>query len=205
MKDYVKKTIEVYDRLGSKYTSSIEKAVIDETEMFMEKLPNGSKILDVGCSGGRDSKLFTDAGFEVIGIDLCEDFLTLARKNVSAAIFLKKDLLELDFEDESFDSIWASAVLLHLEKEDITKVLHDFYRILKKDGIVFIAVKKGAGEKFVTDSLSGGNSRYFSFYTKDEIENFIQKAGFKIIYSKIRGDETGRNEVQWIRIFAQKI
>lgn len=204
MKQYTKKTIEVYDRLGAKYLSNIANAQPDEIELFMKELPAGGKVLDVGCSGGRDSKIFADNGFKVTGIDLCKPFLIEARERVPDGVFLEKDLLELDFEAESFDGIWACAVLLHLEKTDVPKALKGFYNILKSDGTMFIGVKQGEGEKQVIDSLSDGNSRYFSFFEKDEIEGLVEGAGFRVVYSEIREDAAGREGVWWIRVIGKK-
>lgn len=205
MNEYTKKTISIYDQLGSKYLSSIDKATPDEIDIFIDKLPNKANILDVGCAGGRDSKIFADHNFNVTGIDLCEPFLQEARKRVPIGIFLRKDILELDFEEAYFDGIWACAVLLHLEKKDLPKALRDFYRILKQDGLMFIGVKQGEGEQSVVDSLSDGNSRFFSFYQKDEIEALVKAAGFNVTYSKTREDDTGRGEVKWIRMIAEKV
>lgn len=204
MREYTEKTIRIYDKLGTNYLSSIDKATPDEIHIFMDKLPSNAHILDVGCAGGRDSRMFVDRGFNVTGIDLCEPFLQEARRSVSSAVFLKKDVLELDFEEASFDGIWACAVLLHLEKKDLPKALSDFYRILKQQGVLFIGIKHGDGEQSVVDSLSDGNSRFFSFYQKDEIEALVRAAGFNITYSEIRDDDTGRGEVKWIRLIAAK-
>ena len=204
MKEYVKRTIGVYDRLGIKYLSSIESVAPDEIRLFVKELPKNSSVLDVGCAGGRDSKFFSDSGLRVTGIDLCKRFLDEAKKRVPDGLFLKKDLLLLNFKKESFDGIWASAVLLHVEKRDLLKVLNDLNNLLKSNGVIFIGVKQGVGERSVIDKLSDGQSRYFSFYSKKEIENCVQDSGFSIIYSKIRDDDTGRNYVKWIRIIARK-
>lgn len=114
-------------------------------------------------------------------------------------------MLELDFEEAYFDGIWACAVLLHLEKKDLSKVLSDFYRMLKQGGLIFIGVKQGEGERSIVDSLSDGNSRFFSFYQKDEIQTLVKAAGFNVTYSKIKDDDTGRGEVKWIRLIAEKV
>ncbi len=205
MKEYTKSTISIYDKLGRQYLSNIDNATPNEINIFIDKLPSKARILDVGCAGGRDSEVFVERGFNVTGIDLCEPFLQEAKKRVPTGLFLKRDVLELDFEEAYFDGIWACAVLLHLEKKDLPKVLTDFYRILKTGGSMFIGVKQGEGEQSIVDSLSDGNSRFFSFYQKDGIEALVGEAGFKITYSQIRDDDTGRSEVKWIRMIAEKV
>lgn len=120
---------------------------------FIKTLPKGGRILDVGCSAGRDSKRFAQNGFEIIGIDLVDVFLQEARKNVPEAKFLKMDLRRLNFSENYFDAIWAMAVLLYIEKKDLPETLNGFYNVLKPRGKLFITVKRGSGSKF---NLSSG-------------------------------------------------
>ena len=43
-------------------------------------LPKGARVLDLCCGGGRHTKALIDAGFDVVGIDLSETLLSLARE-----------------------------------------------------------------------------------------------------------------------------
>ena len=198
------KTIELYERLGKKYVEDIASADIRELPDFIEALPKGGRVLDVGCAGGRDSKKFVEAGLEVIGIDLVDVFLEEARKNVPQAKFIKMDLLGLEFPDNHFDGIWANAVLLHLKKEDVPRALKGFNRVLKHKGKLYIGVKRGSGEKYKEERLSGGEKRFFSYFLKNEMEKFVRDAGFRIISSKIFPDTLGRKDLKWIGILAEK-
>ena len=87
-----KKTIEAYVKLGEKYLGHGKTA--REFPEFIKLLPKGGRVLDVGCAGGRDSKRFTQKGFKVIGIDLVDLFLKIARKNVPKAKFIKGNILD---------------------------------------------------------------------------------------------------------------
>lgn len=202
--DIYRKTIELYEKLGKKYVEDIAGTDIRELPDFVGLLPRGSRVLDVGCAGGRDSKKFLEAGFEVVGIDLVDVFLEEARKNTPRAKFIKMDLLDLEFPDNHFDGIWAIAVLLHLKKEDIPKALKGFRRVLKSKGILYIRVKRGSGEKYKEERLSDGEKRFFSYFLKNELERFVKNAGFRIISSKIFSDLLGRKNLKWIGLLAEK-
>ena len=52
MKDLYKNTIKVYKKLGKKYIQAIEDVKIEELNDFMDVLPRGGRVLDVGCAGG---------------------------------------------------------------------------------------------------------------------------------------------------------
>lgn len=204
MKKYTDETAEVYTKLGKTYLSLVAHATPEEIHIFCEKMPKRARILDLGCAGGRDSKIFADRGFDVVGIDLCDPFLEEAKKNVPSGTFLKKDFLDLDLPTTSFDGIWACASLLHLKKTDVGKTMESLYHLLKQGGHIFVGVKQGKGEDRIIDTLSNGHHRFFSFYEKEEIETMITNAGFNVLYTKIQPDRTGRAEVKWIMLIAQK-
>jgi len=202
--DKYKKTIEVYKTLGKKYIKNIRNLTPVEFNDFIKILPKGGSVLEVGCAGGRDAKKFFQKGFKVVGVDLVDSFLEEARKLVPAAKFIKMDINRLKIKKDSFDAIWANAVLLNLKKKDIPKILKKFYEIIKLDGKLHIRVKKGRGVGYKIDKLSSGQKRLFIYFSQKEIEKLIKGAGFKIIVSRIFSDESGRKDVKWISVWAKK-
>jgi SAM-dependent methyltransferase len=202
--DAYNQTLQAYGKQGKKYLEKIERFVLAELYDFLNLLPPGGRILDVGCAGGRDCKKFVEHGFEAIGIDVVEEFLDEAKRNVPKAKFFNMNLLKLDFPNDYFDGIWSAAVLLHIQKKDLPKVLQNYHDLLKPAGKLFIGLKSGEGMEFVTDKLSG-EKRLFVYYEKDEIIEVLEKNKFKILKSIIIADEADRKDTFWIRIIAEKI
>lgn len=71
--------------------------------------PEGSeRVLDLACGIGRHSLELRRRGFEVVGIDISEELLEMARREAESQsleiTFVQADLRELDFEDE-FDLV----------------------------------------------------------------------------------------------------
>ena len=198
-------TIELYENLGKKYIQDIANVKSKELPEFIKILPKKAKILEIGCAGGRDAKFFIKKRLEYTGIDLVDKFLKEARKNAPQGKFIKMDFLDLKFPDNYFDAIWASAVLLHINKRKLPSVLKGFYRVLKIGGKLHIRVKRGRGIKYVKDKISGGRERIFTFFYKKEMENYLKEAGFKIIASRIFPDELGRKDVKWVSVWGEKI
>jgi len=56
-------------------------------------LPDGARILDVGCGGGRHARALQEAGFRVVGIDLSPDLLAEAE----GVVRLRADMRALPF------------------------------------------------------------------------------------------------------------
>jgi hypothetical protein len=82
--------------------------------------------------------------------------------------------------------------------------LKGFYRILGPKGKLYIGVKRGSGEKYKEERLSGGEKRFFSYFFKNELEKFVKNAGFRIVSSKIFPDSLGRKDLKWIGLLSEK-
>jgi len=114
------------------------------------------------------------------------------------------DLLKLEFPENYFDAVYACAVLLHIKKKDIPKALEGFYDVLKPNGKLYIAVKEGKGVEHKKDKLSSKQKRMFTYFRKDELRKFLEKAGFKVTFTRIYSDPLGRKDVKWLVVFADK-
>jgi GrpB-like predicted nucleotidyltransferase (UPF0157 family)/ubiquinone/menaquinone biosynthesis C-methylase UbiE len=101
----------------------------------------GKSVLDVGCAAGHLSAKLAERGADVIGIDLSQGMVDLARKrHGDRARFERADLAEpLNFlEDESIDLVTASLVLHYLL--DWGPTLGEFRRVLRPGGALVLSV-----------------------------------------------------------------
>lgn len=210
MTDHLKKTIAVYDLIAQDYAKKIDAYTPrPEQEKFISLLPKYAKILDAGCGPGRDCDYFVKHGFNVIGVDLSENLLTIARQRVPEANFLKQDLRKLNFPLNSFDGIWACASLHHMYRRDVPKALINFYRILKPEGILFVMVKEGTGGKEIRESLSSDLPRHYEFYKSEELTKLLKEAGFIEVENYMWREEDrhptrGNSELVLISSFSKK-
>lgn len=180
MKDYIKKTIQTYNDFAERYEKN--RTVFKMSpflQTFQDLLPKG-RVLDIGCASGRDAKLLVEQGYEVVGIDLSTELLKMARENVPSVQFLEADMLELPFEDNSFDGIWSAAVVHHLKVSDMPTAIKEMYRVLKPGGVVFIGTKSGEGEKYIKEEEFDGAERFFTYIDAETLENMCSDAGFVI-------------------------
>lgn len=150
-----------------------------EVERFARQRPPPGRVLDVGCGDGRDAHLLLAAGYDYLGIDLSPAMLRLARTTAPSAKFRRMSLHRLRFSDGTFDGIWAVCSLLHLPKRRVGSVLKEIRRVLRPNGLGFIVVKEGVGEKMVRGDMSG-DERYYAYYGQAEFAAQITSAGFVI-------------------------
>lgn len=115
---------------------------VNGTDKFISFLKPRSVVLDIGCGAGVKSKYLIMKGLKVVGIDLSEKMIEIARKEVPDAEFLVADISESLKFDKKFDSIFAQAVLIHTPKKDIKKVLANIVNSLNPRGYLYIAVKE---------------------------------------------------------------
>lgn len=94
------------------------------------------KVLDVGLGAGRHALYLQEQGFEVVGIDTSPLALEIAKRRGIKDCRLM-DLFNLDFPDESFDTVLLLGGNFALgNKESISSFLTKLYDIVAPDGIV---------------------------------------------------------------------
>ncbi|VVB88581.1 putative S-adenosylmethionine-dependent methyltransferase [uncultured archaeon] len=105
------------------------------------------KILDAGCGQGRLSIPLAIMGHTVEGIDFSPDAIKLAKKyaaekNLNNIYFDIKDIDEPFNDDmsERYDCILCTEVIYMVK--DYNKVLSELYRMLKTNGLMFIAFRE---------------------------------------------------------------
>src|SRR5688572_15375703 len=101
---------DVADHLGSAYLRySFTKGTEQEVAFLVEclSLEPGARILDVGCGPGRHAHALARSGFEVVGVDISDRFIALARENAppgAPVTFERADARALRFDSE-FDAV----------------------------------------------------------------------------------------------------
>lgn len=206
MKDYIKKTVEFYEDHVDEYIKHTEGLQdTDWLKKFVKKLNKNSKVLDLGCAFGRDTQFFLDNKFDAYGVDLSKKLIEKAKIRVPTGKFQVASLLDLPFEDDFFDAIWCSATLLHLSKKDVPKALSEMQRVLKTKGILYLHLKEGKGEKLIEDDRYKGAIKFYSYFSKDEISTFLDKANFTIIDLELIYDNKEKYRTTgMLYIFAKK-
>ena len=121
----------------------------------LDKLPRGSRILDVGCGIGGSSRILANYyGFNVTGI-------TISPAQVKRAIeltpyeckcnFKVMDALNLKFEDGAFDGVWSVEAGAHMNNK--TKFADEMLRTLRPGGYLALADWNSRDFKIIPPSL----------------------------------------------------
>lgn len=101
----------------------------------------GKKILDVGCGDGGDAEIFIkEFGLDTYGID------TYKHENIDkipGLNFKRAGILEIPFDDQSFDYVFLHDVLHHVDEPEQKYSKHieglkELKRVCKKGGYILI-------------------------------------------------------------------
>lgn len=192
-------TLDYYNKNSEEYFNSTLNVDMTNTyKEFLKLVPEGGKILDLGCGSGRDSMNFMKLGYEVTSVDGAKK---LAKR---ASVLLGKEVIVSTFEElelkEKFHGIWACASLLHIKREDLKTVLNNLYNNLDDNGVFYMSFKYGEKE-YVDDK-----NRYFNCFTDESIISFInENTKYNILGLYITEDKLGRvNEVKWVNLICNK-
>ncbi|MCG6882178.1 MAG: class I SAM-dependent methyltransferase [Silicimonas sp.] len=164
---------------------------------FMDALPKGARVLDLGCGPGRATRAMLDSGLRVDAWDASPEFARVAQEMNGVTVTLAS------FDDlaaeTAYDGIYANFSLLHAPKAEMPGHLARIARALTPGGLFHIGTKTGSGEK--RDKLG----RFYAYYTEEELTGLLEGAGLAITYRRT-GEEPGLDGTvaPWIILHARK-
>jgi SAM-dependent methyltransferase len=149
------------------------------------------RILDLGCGPGRDLKALTGRGHVAVGLDGTEAFVQMARAESGCEVW-HQDLLHLQLPSESFDGIFANAVLFHVPSAHLPEVLSQLHGTLKPDGVLFCSNPRGQDEE------GWNGDRYGVWYSWPTWRAHVLAAGFVELEHYYRPAGLPRAQQPWL-------
>ena len=96
-----------------------------------------ARILDFGCNTGSAARHFVEAGHEVVGVDISQSAIRIARRNVPQATFCQTDSeSSVALPPASFDVCYCSEVIEHLF--NVQGFVAEVHRLLKDGGMLVL-------------------------------------------------------------------
>ena len=100
------------------------------------------RVLELGCGLGRIGRQLAPRCAQWVGVDISGDMIRHARermRDIENADFQQLERSSLDmFPSDSFDKAYSSAVLCHMDKEDLFLYLEELRRVLKPGGLLYV-------------------------------------------------------------------
>mgnify|MGYP000026068163 CR=1 FL=1 len=143
-----------------------------DSDAFLNNIPAGGRILDLGCGPGHWAAKLRDAGLTVDAMDASPEMAQLAKSRFGLDVQVGA-FDDLNAENH-YDGIWANFSLLHVPRADFPNHLVRIHHALRPGGSLSIGMKIGSGER--RDHLG----RFYSYYGEQELRDLLTKAGFTV-------------------------
>ena len=201
------KTKKAYNVAAQRYYdlfyNELDKKLFDKEfiDTFLSHLNSDSIICDAGCGpcGHIESYIFKK-GYGITGIDISERSIEIAQKHFPEIKFEIGDFSNLNYGSNYFDGLIAYYSVIDTPKIYLSKILREFHRVIKKNGLLLLVVKEGRVEGYQNELLGIKTDIYLSLFTENEIKTFLESADFEIV--KLQKRSPYKDEIKINRIFS---
>lgn len=187
------KTRQAYNLLAQKYHDLFSNEMYEKeydrkfVDSFISRFNKDSVILDAGCGpSGHIGRYVFNNGLQVIGIDISEKCVEMARQFNPAMQFEIGDIGNLAFDDDSFDGIISYYSIIDTPKKYVHTIFSEFRRVLKPGGYLLVTVKAGTDEGYIHHPLGDKVEIYMTLFSEEEISNYFEEAGFLLEFIEKR-------------------
>jgi SAM-dependent methyltransferase len=150
---------------------------------FIARLPDGARVLDLGCGNGLPTTRLLAERFAVTGVDVSAGQLEAARRNVPRATFLRGDLATLELPTASWDGAVALYSMSHVPRVEHAAVFRRVARWLVPGGLFLATVGASDGPDWTGDWL--GRPMFFSSHDRATSVSLLETAGFEILRDEV--------------------
>jgi ubiquinone/menaquinone biosynthesis C-methylase UbiE len=194
-----------YNALAPRFAAWAEGIEGDPWERFLgelaARLEDGARVLDLGCGNGEKTRLLAER-FEVVGVDLSEEQLRLARQAVPRARFVEGDFTALELEDGSFDAVTAFYSIVHVPRADHPDLLARIRRWLKPGGLFLISMSNTGSPDRTEEWI--GVEMFFSGFPAETNRRLVRDAGFELLIDEVVSMQEPETESVWLWVLARK-
>lgn len=173
-------------------------------------LPQGSRVLELGCGNGKTLSAMIGRCWDVTAIDFSSRAVAMNRMNTGT---LQKsevcvaDARHLPFAHCGFDAVFAIHILSHLKKTDRTRAVAEAVRVLKMGGLLYFSgfstqdFRSGKGSAVEPGTVKRGSGICTHYFTESETQDLFSNLMLKTITTerwsmRVRGQDFPRAEIQ---------
>lgn len=147
-------------------------------------IKTGASVLEIACGPGNITRYLLNKrpDLKILGTDVAENMLVLARKNNPEAIFELMDCRELGKMNRKFDAVMCGFCLPYLSKDETKKLISDVSGVLNAGGVFYLSTMEdnpaNSGYKL---SSTKDTQTYINYYEADDLTKMLEENGFSII------------------------
>ena len=157
--------------------------------------PVGAAVLEVGSGPGHDADRLEALWFAVRRTDATRSFVELQRADGH-----KIDVLDVRTDDLGgpYDVVFAQAVLLHIDRAELPRVLARARAAVRPGGLLALTLKEGDGEEWSSHKVE--LPRHFTYWRAEPLRAALVGAGWEPVVLEQTSSSYGR----WLRSLSRR-
>ena len=191
-----------YDLIGETFVDWRDRIVGDPrgrwADELRSRLPDGARVLELGCGAGvPDTQLLAER-FRVTGVDISHKQIERARASVPSASFLEADFTSLELDSGSFEAVAAFYSFNHVPRDLLSELFRRIQSWLVPDGLFMAALGVSDTEGWIGNFL--GAPTYFSSFPPETNRILLREAGFELLLDEVVTflEPEGEASFQWM-------
>lgn len=153
------------------------------------------KVLEAGVGSGKFSFMLAEEGYEITALDLNNDVLRrLRQKNEKRGSLIrvkKGNILDMPFEDDSFDFVFNEGVVEHFLGCEREKAVSEMIRVSSNGVLIFVPDARSPLYKAYEKDIDKAELDEFPF-TRWELKGLCERCGMSNV---TLGPVTNSNQI----------
>lgn len=160
---------------------SSETALQEALQVYVKYFSAHHRVLDIGCGHGEFLQLLTQAGHDVVGVDIDPQMVDACRRQ-GFTVHTADAITWLSTTAEQFDAVFSSNVIEHLTTDTVIGLLTGINRVLRPGGLVLLATPNP--ESVITQFHEfWRDPTHVRMYSRQLLEFMVHNAGFEAVSS----------------------
>jgi cyclopropane fatty-acyl-phospholipid synthase-like methyltransferase len=172
---------------------------------LLERLPDGSRVLELGCGRGVPATREIAKRHEVVGVDISSSQIALARHHVPEATFVQADVMELELPADAFDAVVSFYMFGHIPPGELGRLAERIAGWLRPGG--WLLTTMGARDEDVPEMVEDdwlGAPMYFAGVGRDTSLAALEAAGFEVLRAEPVPQIEHGEEVRFLWVLARQ-
>jgi ubiquinone/menaquinone biosynthesis C-methylase UbiE len=185
--DKSKITVATFNKLAQRYQDKYMHldAYDDTYDVFCAHIPRkGARILELACGPGNVTRslLARRPDFQILGTDMAENMVKLARANNPAAWFEVMDCRDFLRLGKRFDAIICAFGLPYISRDDAARLIADAAQVLEPQGLLYLSMMEGDEAQSGYQVSGTGEQVYIHYHQHAHLAQALSEHGFTVLY-----------------------